>query len=164
MREPGLSGVPALCLSLFTEGPHSPSPTPMSARASLLGYDNHARCLPKRKGRPVVANEKKYLIGPDEGAHLHILDITHEVTAEDLGSAFTIIEAGLPPDAMIPPHTHTREDECNFVLEDELTFDIGGEIVVAQVGSFVVKPRGVYHAFCNTGAGPQSAPGNTFPG
>jgi len=126
----------------------------MSARASLLGYDNHARCLPKRKGRPVVANEKKYLIGPDEGAHLPILDITHEVTAEDLGSAYTIIEAGLPPGAMIPPHTHTREDECNFVLEGELTFDIGGEIVVAQAGSFVVKLRGVYHAFCNTGAGP----------
>jgi uncharacterized cupin superfamily protein len=52
---------------------------------------------------------------------------------------------------MIPPHTHTREDECAFVLEGELTFDVGGEVVVAPAGSFVVKPRGVYHAFCNTG-------------
>jgi hypothetical protein len=32
-----------------------------------------------------------------------------------------------------------------------LTFDVGGEIVVAPAGSFVLKPRGVYHAFCNTG-------------
>jgi uncharacterized cupin superfamily protein len=52
---------------------------------------------------------------------------------------------------MIPPHTHTREDECAFVLEGELTFDVGGQIVAAPAGSFVLKPRGVYHAFCNTG-------------
>jgi quercetin dioxygenase-like cupin family protein len=103
----------------------------------------------------VAAKEKKkYLIGPDEGAHLPILDIAHKVTAEDLGGAFTIIEVGFPPGEMIPPHTHTREDECNFVLEGELTFDVGGEIVVAPAGSFVVKPRGVYHAFCNTGTVP----------
>ena len=102
----------------------------------------------------MAANEKKYLISPDEGVHLSILDITHKVTAEEFGGAFTITEAGLPPGEMIPPHTHTREDECNFVLEGELTFDVGGEIVLAPAGSFVLKPRGVYHAFCNTGTGP----------
>ena len=101
----------------------------------------------------MAANEKKYLISPDEGVHLSILDITHKVTAEDFGGAFTITEAGLRPGEMIPPHTHTREDECNFVLEGELTFDVGGEIVLARAGSFVLKPRGVYHAFCNTGTG-----------
>jgi quercetin dioxygenase-like cupin family protein len=100
----------------------------------------------------VAAKEnKKILIGSDEGGHLPILDITHKVTTESFGGAFTIIEASLPPGEMIPPHTHTREDECTFVLEGELTFDVGGEIVVAPAGSFVVKPRGVYHAFCNTG-------------
>ena len=102
----------------------------------------------------MAANEKKYLISPDEGVHLSILDITHKVTAEDFGGAFTITEAGLPPGEMIPPHTHTREAECNFALEGELTFDVGGEIVLAPTGSFVLKPRGVYHAFCNTGTGP----------
>ena len=40
------------------------------------------------------------------------------------------------------------------MLEGELTFDVGGEIVVAPTGAFVLKPRGVYHAFCNTGTGP----------
>jgi mannose-6-phosphate isomerase-like protein (cupin superfamily) len=97
---------------------------------------------------------KKILIGPDEGAHLPVLDVTHKVTAEIFDGVFTIIEASIPPGDMIPPHTHTREDECNFVLEGELTFDVGGEIVVARAGSFVVKPRGVYHAFCNTGTEP----------
>ena len=100
----------------------------------------------------MAANKnKKYLIGPDEGVHLPVLDITHKVIAEDFGGAFTITEAGLPPGEMIPPHTHAREDECNFVVEGELTFDVGGEIVLAPAGSFVIKPKGVYHAFCNTG-------------
>ena len=94
---------------------------------------------------------KKVLIGPDEGAHLSILGITHKVTAESFSGALTSIEASIPPGDMIPPHTHTREDECAFVVEGELTFDVGGEIAVARAGSFVLKPRGVYHAFCNTG-------------
>jgi mannose-6-phosphate isomerase-like protein (cupin superfamily) len=100
----------------------------------------------------VAAKEnKKILIGPEEGAYLPVLRITHKVTAESFGGTLTIIEAGIPPSEMIPPHTHTREDECAFVLEGELTLDVGGEIVVAPVGSFVLKPRGVYHAMCNTG-------------
>ena len=94
---------------------------------------------------------KKVLIGPDEGAHLSVLGITHKVTAESFSGALTSIEASIPPGDMIPPHTHTREDECAFVVEGELSFDVGGEVVVAQAGSFVLKPRGVYHAFCNTG-------------
>ena len=102
--------------------------------------------------RPVSAQDgKKLLIGPDEGAYLPTLRITYKVTDESFGGAFTSIETRLPPGEMIPPHTHTREDECNFVLEGELTFDIGGQIVVAPVGSFVIKPRGIYHAFCNAG-------------
>ena len=98
-----------------------------------------------------VKENKKILIAPDDGAYLPILDVTHKVTAESFSGAFTSIEARLPPGEMIPPHTHTREHECNFVLEGELTFDVGGQIVVASAGSFVLKPRGVYHTFCNTG-------------
>ncbi len=37
-------------------------------------------------------------------------------------------------------------------MEGELTFDVGSRIVVAPPGSFVLKPRETYHAFCNTGA------------
>jgi quercetin dioxygenase-like cupin family protein len=98
-----------------------------------------------------VAANKKIFISPGDGAHLPVLDITHKITAESFGGAFTIIEVGLLPGEMVPPHTHVREDECAFVLEGELTFDVGGEFVLAPAGSFVLKPRGVYHAFCNTG-------------
>ena len=53
---------------------------------------------------------------------------------------------------MIPPHTHAREDECSFVLEGELTCYVDGEVVLASEGSYVIKPRGVVHAFYNAGS------------
>jgi hypothetical protein len=69
---------------------------------------------------PVAANEsKKFFIGPDEGDHLPVLDMVHKVAAVRSGGSLTIEEWGLPPGQMIPPHTHSREDECNFVLEGE---------------------------------------------
>jgi mannose-6-phosphate isomerase-like protein (cupin superfamily) len=97
---------------------------------------------------------KKIFIGPDEGTRLPALGITHKVTAEGFNGALAIIEGRIPPGEMVPPHTHTREDECAFVLEGELTLDVGGEIVSARVGSFVIKPRGVYHALCNMSTQP----------
>ena len=94
---------------------------------------------------------KKLLIGPDEGAYLPTLDIVHKVKAEGFGGRLALIEWGLPPGVMIPPHTHSREDECSLVLEGELSFDVGGEMGIAPAGSYVLKQRGVPHAFCNTG-------------
>ena len=92
------------------------------------------------------------LIRPSEGALLPVLDITHKVTAEASGGSLKIEEWGLPPGEMIPPHTHAREDECSYVLEGELSCYVGGEVVLAPKGSYVVKPRGVPHAFYNAGA------------
>jgi quercetin dioxygenase-like cupin family protein len=94
------------------------------------------------------------LIAPGAGAHLPLIDMVHKVTADRFGGSLTVEEWGLPPGAMVSPHTHTREDECSFVLEGELTCDVGGEVVVAPAGSYVLKPRNVPHALCNTGAGP----------
>ena len=94
------------------------------------------------------------LIAPGEGARLPLIDMVHKVTAGRSGGSLTVEEWGLPPGMMIPPHTHAREDECNFVLKGELTCDVGGEIVVAPVGSYVLKPRNVPHALCNAGTEP----------
>ncbi|MDP8944720.1 MAG: cupin domain-containing protein [Actinomycetota bacterium] len=103
----------------------------------------------------MAANEnRKILFAPDEGAHLPVLDMVHKITADRSGGSLTVEEWGLPPGMMIPPHTHAREDECNFVLEGELTCDVGGQIVVAPAGSYVLKPRHVAHALCNTSTEP----------
>ncbi len=97
---------------------------------------------------------RKIVVGPDEGPVLPLLQIVHKVTTDSLGGGVSIIEWSIPPGEMIPPHTHTHEDECNYVLEGKLTCEIGGEVVVAPAGSYVIKPRGVSHALANAGTVP----------
>jgi len=98
-----------------------------------------------------MSTESNILIGPNEGFHLPALDITHKVLAAASGGSLVIDEWGLPPGQMIPPHTHADEDECSFVLQGQLKCYVGGEVVAAPAGSYVVKPRGVPHAFYNEG-------------
>ena len=120
-------------------------------------------------GSEVSRKEKEILIGPEEGAYLPVLDIVHKVTAAASGGSLKIEEWGLPPGQMIPPHTHAREDECSFVLEGEMKCYVGGEVVLAKKGSYVIKPRGVPHAFYNSGVGTVRVmeiltPGGSFEG
>ena len=51
--------------------------------------------------------QNEILMGPNEAAHLPLLDIVHKVTAEASGSSLKIEEWGLPAGEMIPPHTPT---------------------------------------------------------
>ena len=81
------------------------------------------------------------IVDPNEGAYLPNLDLAHKVPSESFEGAITIVEWGLPPGVMIPPHTHSPEHERNYVSKGELTCDVGGEIAVAQAGSSVVKHR-----------------------
>ena len=97
---------------------------------------------------------RKFVISPGEGATLPLLQIIHKVTTDSLGGEVSIIEWSIPPGEMIPPHIHTHEDECSYVLEGEVTCEIGREIVVAPAGSYVIKPRGVSHALANAGTVP----------
>ena len=123
----------------------------------------------KRTENVTTVRERRVLVGPGEGARLPVLDIIHKVTVRDSGGSLVIDEWVLPPEETIPPHTHAREDECSFVLEGELTCYVGGRVVTAPEGSYVVKPRGVPHAFYNAGFGDVRVmeiltPGGSFEG
>jgi quercetin dioxygenase-like cupin family protein len=48
-----------------------------------------------------------------------------------------------------PPHIHSREEEWFYVLEGEITFQLGGKQFVAKAGTFVNMPIGSLHAFTN---------------
>ena len=107
------------------------------------------------------------LIAPKDGVYLPVLDITHKVTAGDSDGSVVIDEWTLAPGGLIPPHT--REDECSYVLQGELTCYVGGVAGLATAGSYVVKPREVPHAFYNAGAGTVRVieiltPGQSFEG
>jgi quercetin dioxygenase-like cupin family protein len=47
--------------------------------------------------------------------------------------------------------THSHDDEAFFVLEGEVTFQIGREKIVGTPGTFVQGPRGIPDTFKNSG-------------
>src|SRR6266536_3924219 len=55
-----------------------------------------------------------------------------------------------------PRHTHSREDECFYVLTGTLGVECGDDRFRAGPGSFVFLPRNLPHAFRSVG-GPATA-------
>jgi mannose-6-phosphate isomerase-like protein (cupin superfamily) len=80
--------------------------------------------------------------------------MVHKLMASWYGGAFAVLEGTIEPGQPIPPHTRSREDECSCVLSGELTFEIGGDVVTASAGCYVVRPRDIPHAFWNPGSEP----------
>ncbi len=70
-------------------------------------------------------------------------------TSEETGGRYSMFEAIVLPGGGPPPHIHRREDETFYILEGEITFQIGGERRVAGPGTFVHMPIGNLHAFKN---------------
>ena len=53
----------------------------------------------------------------------------------------------LEPEGEAPLHVHYREDEGFWVLEGEVTVEVGEEKIKASAGSFVFGPKGVPHRY-----------------
>ena len=75
-------------------------------------------------------------------------------TAEDTNGKYAMWEAIVPPGGGPPPHVHSREEESFYVLEGEITFQIGEERVVASAGMFANMPVGTLHSFKNESSRP----------
>lgn len=68
---------------------------------------------------------------------------------------FSLVEHPIVARGMAAPvHLHTREDEYSFILEGTWGFWQGGNIVFAEPGDLVFKPRDVWHTFWNATDGP----------
>jgi mannose-6-phosphate isomerase-like protein (cupin superfamily) len=63
---------------------------------------------------------------------------------------FSLVEHPIVPRGLAAPvHLHTREDEFSFVLEGRWGFMLGPNVVYAEPGDLVFKPRDVWHTFWN---------------
>jgi quercetin dioxygenase-like cupin family protein len=62
-----------------------------------------------------------------------------------------LFEETAPPGTETTFHLHRDSDEVAYVLSGEITFKIGNEVTVGGVGSCAFFPRGVPHAWKNTG-------------
>jgi quercetin dioxygenase-like cupin family protein len=70
-----------------------------------------------------------------------------KATALDTGGQMTIVEVTEHPGAEAPLHVHHRDDEGFWILEGEVTFEVGDETIEASAGDYVFGPRDIPHRF-----------------
>ena len=70
-----------------------------------------------------------------------------KATAADTGGHLTVVEVTDPPGVKAPMHVHHSEDEAFWVLEGDVTFEVGGKTIDAGAGDFVFGPRDVPHRY-----------------
>jgi mannose-6-phosphate isomerase-like protein (cupin superfamily) len=96
-----------------------------------------------------------FAVGPGEGLDLPLarLGTVHKVPGTVTKGLIAVVEHTLPARHLAAPlHRHSREDELSIVLDGTLGAMLGGDIVLAPAGSYVLKPRGQWHTFWNADA------------
>ena len=97
------------------------------------------------------------IVGPNDGkaGPLAAIGVRFMIWGDETGENFSLVEHPMPPHALAAPmHRHANEDEYSYVLEGRMGADLGGEIVVAEPGDLVFKPRDQWHTFWNAGDEP----------
>lgn len=65
-------------------------------------------------------------------------------------SSLGMFELTVPPGSNVPPpHSHSKNEECVYVLEGTLRYTVGAETRDLAVGQSMSTPKGVVHAFAN---------------
>ncbi len=99
------------------------------------------RTIPER-------NERKTLVARDDGDDAD--GVVIKVHADETNDVISIIEQPFGPGLLLPPHMH-QNDVWLYILEGEMHARVGDEVVVANPGSWVLKPRGIPHTMWNAG-------------
>ena len=61
-----------------------------------------------------------------------------------------MFELTVPPGSNVPPpHSHSNNEECVYVLSGALRYSVGAETRDLAVGQTMSTPRGVVHSFSN---------------
>jgi quercetin dioxygenase-like cupin family protein len=76
-----------------------------------------------------------------------------KATAADTGGQMTIVEVTCPPNAVAPLHVHHREDEGFWILEGDVTLEVGDTTIEAHAGDYAFGPRDIPHRFTVGGTG-----------
>ena len=92
------------------------------------------------------------ILGPAEGkaGTLGGIGVRFMIDGAESDERFSLVEHPMPPRSLAAPlHRHTREDEYTFVVEGTVGCLLGDEVVIAEVGDLVWKPRDQWHTFWN---------------
>jgi mannose-6-phosphate isomerase-like protein (cupin superfamily) len=97
------------------------------------------------------------IIGPADGKAVDLgsLGVRFMVWGEETGGTFSLVEHPIPPRGLCAPlHRHAHEDEYSYVLEGRMGAQLGDDVVFAEPGDLVFKPRNQWHTFWNAGDTP----------
>jgi mannose-6-phosphate isomerase-like protein (cupin superfamily) len=97
------------------------------------------------------------IIGPRDGkfVDLRSVGVRFMVWGAESGETFSLVEHPIPPRTLVAPlHLHEREDEYSYVLEGRMGAQLGDDVVIAEPGDLVFKPRNQWHTFWNAGDTP----------
>ena len=97
------------------------------------------------------------IVRPGAGARVDFggLGVRWTIDGPQTHGQFSIVHHPLAPKALAAPlHYHHREDEYSYVLHGRLGALLGDDVVVAEPGTWVFKPRHQWHTFWNAGDTP----------
>jgi quercetin dioxygenase-like cupin family protein len=97
-----------------------------------------------------------FMLSPAAGRLVWLggLGVHFKLYGQETGGAFSIVEHPIEPGTLVTPHVHQHEDEFSYVLEGEIGARVGDQEILATPGCYIIKPRGIPHAFWNAGAQP----------
>jgi mannose-6-phosphate isomerase-like protein (cupin superfamily) len=72
---------------------------------------------------------------------------TLKVAEADADKRFSLVEALAFRSTEPPLHIHHNEDEAWYILDGQMTFYVGDEVLEAKAGTFVYAPSGLAHTF-----------------
>lgn len=93
--------------------------------------------------------KKGYAVASDEGEALWFnggLCIV-KARAHETDGRLAAVEFRVPAGFGSPLHIHHHDDEMFLVLDGDVRFRLGAEVIETQVGSLVYGPREVEHSF-----------------
>ena len=97
------------------------------------------------------------IVGPSDGKSVDLGSIGARmmIWTEETGGSFSLVEHPMSPRRLAAPiDKHSREDEYSYVLEGRMGALLGDDVVYAEVGDLVFKPREQWHTFWNAGDTP----------
>ena len=97
------------------------------------------------------------IVGPKDGkaGFLGSIGVRFMIDGVEAADRFSLVEHPMAPRALAAPlHRHTREDEYSYVVHCRMGALLGDDVVYAEVGDLVHKPRNQWHTFWNAGDEP----------
>jgi quercetin dioxygenase-like cupin family protein len=92
------------------------------------------------------------IVRPADAHRVQLNDVLFDygLSAEETDGQLSMLQVTIPPQTLVKPHLHAREDEFTLVLSGTVGVRLGADTTEEiEAGTWLAKPRGVPHAMWN---------------